>query len=328
MEKIRWGILGCGKIAHKFANDLRLLPDATLAAVASRDATRAGAFASSYGVEHIFTSYESFVQSDVIDVVYVATPHGLHHEHTLLCLRHGKAVLCEKAFALNYRQAAEMIATARGENVFVMEAFWTRFLPPYQKMRELIAADAIGEVRWLQADFGFHAQPPLAQRLYDPALGGGSLLDIGIYPVFLALSLLGKPVDIRATMQPYSSGVDEQCTMSMTFANGAVAALSSTFAADTPVEAVIAGTKGRIHMKNRFHNAMATLELVTGRDHVQAVEVLREEGFGYQFEARHVGECLRRGLTESPMMTHADTLLLMETLDAIRKQCGIRYAVD
>lgn len=325
---IRWGILGCGKIANKFANDLKLVEDATLAAVASRDEERARAFAEQYKAARYHTSYEALVNDSEVDVIYIATPHGMHHEHALLCLNHGKAVLCEKAFALNSKQAAEMIDLARKQKVFIMEAFWTKFLPQYKKVTEIIQSGVLGPIRWIQADFGFNPGEPMPQRLIDPALGGGSLLDIGIYPVFLAQSLLGKPVDIQATITPGVTGVDEQCGMLMKFSNGAIAALSSTIQAHTPVEAVIAGTEGRILWKNRFHNAIGILEIAMGKDASTPIEVYREEGYGYQFEARHVGECLRKGLTESPVMTHQDTLELMETLDRVRKIVGIKYSVD
>jgi predicted dehydrogenase len=327
-EKIRWGILGCGKIAVKFAEDLQLVADASLAAIASRDLPRAVEFAGRFSIPAIFNSYEAMASSDDVDVIYIATPHGFHYEHVMLCLRNKKAVLCEKAFALNVRQAQEMIDLARQQNIFLMEAFWTKFLPQYQKVTELIQSGEIGEIKWIEADFGFKAPDPPAQRLYDPALGGGSLLDIGIYPVFLAQSLLGKPSGINASMVPYSTGVDEQCAIMLTFKNGAIASLSSTFAVDTPVDAVIAGTKGRIQLRDRFHNAISRIELVSGKDSVKLIDVHREQGHGYQFEARHVNECLKKGLTESPVMTHADTLMLMETLDRIRQVCGIRYAVD
>jgi predicted dehydrogenase len=327
-KKINWGILGCGKIARKFASDLRLVENAQLLAVASLDKSRGQEFASTFQASRVYTSYESLAADPEVDVIYIATPHGFHYEHAMICLKNKKAVLCEKAFALNARHASEMIEFAKSQKVFIMEAFWTKFLPQYQKAIEIINSGTIGDVRWIQADFGFNAGDPPAQRLTDPRLGGGALLDIGIYPVFLAQSILGKPSEIHASMTPYPTGVDEQCVMTMKFPNGALAALSSTLSSDTPVEAVIAGTKGLILLKNRFHNAIATIELAIGKEEPKAVDVFREDGFGYQFEARHVGECLRKGLIESPVMTHQDTLMQMETLDAIRKICGIRYAVD
>lgn len=327
-EKIRWGILGCGKIARKFASDLKLVRDGELKAVASRDAIRLGTFAKEHGAALSFESYEALAACADVDAIYVATPHGFHYDHVMLCLKHRKAVLCEKAFALNLAQARAMVEFARKQKVFLMEAFWTKFLPQYEKVMEIIASGQIGEVKMIQSDFGFKAPEPKAQRLYDPLLGGGSLLDIGLYPVFMAQSILGKPTHVHAFITAYESGVDEQCVMTMKFAGGALAVLSSTFAVETPVEAMIAGTEGRIVMRNRFHNAMGTVEVVIGRGEPQEIDVHREDGFGYQFEIRHVNECLKKGLTESPVMTHADTLMLMETLDRVRTTCDIRYSVD
>lgn len=327
-DKIRWGILGCGKIANKFASDLKLVKDAELKAVASRDSLKLKSFSNDHNPALSFDSYEKLVTSPEVDAIYVATPHGFHYEHVTLCLKSRKAVLCEKAFALNLAQARGMIDYARKHGIFLMEAFWTRFLPQYQAVMKIIHSGQVGDVRFIQSDFGFKAPQPRAQRLFDPALGGGSLLDIGIYPVFMAQSILGKPTQVHAFITPYESGVDEQCAITMKFAGGALAVLSSSFAVETPVEALIAGTEGRIVMRNRFHNALGTVELIVGRDEPQIIDVHREDGFGYQFEIRHVNECLKKGLTESPVMTHADTLMLMETLDRVRKTCDVKYKVD
>ena len=293
-KKVRWGILGCGKIAGKFATDLQLVPDSELTAIASRNPANAESFSRTFKPRVAYNNYEALAESPEVDVIYVATPHGFHYENVMLCLKHKKSVLCEKAFALNLAQAREMVELARKEKVFLMEAFWTKFLPQFKKIMEIIQSGAIGDVRLVQSDFGFKAPEPRAQRLYDPVLGGGSILDIGIYPVFLAQSILGKPTQVHAFITPYESGVDEQCVMSMKFAGGALAVLSSTFAVETPVEAVIAGTKGRIIMRNRFHNTLCKLELVIGKDAPQTVDVHREAGAGYQFEIRHVNECLRK----------------------------------
>ncbi|HEY0654759.1 MAG TPA: Gfo/Idh/MocA family oxidoreductase [Chryseosolibacter sp.] len=325
---IRWGILGAGKIANKFASDLRWVEDAELRAIASHDKLKGQQFAQTHNVPIVYNSYEALATSQEVDVVYVATPHGFHYEHTVLLLSHGKAVLCEKAFALNSKQVADMVELATRNRVFLMEAFWTKFIPQYEMVKAMIERGDIGEIKFIQADFGFKAPTPLAQRLYDPLLGGGSLLDIGIYPVFFALALLGKPVALNALMTSYPTGVDEQIVVNMKFANGALAVLSSTFAADTPTEALIAGTEGRIHMRNRFHNPVGHIEYVKGRDEAHPISVKKEEGFGYQYEARHVCECLRKGLTQSPVFSLADSKLLMQTLDDIRQAVGIRYAPD
>ena len=300
--------MGCGNIANKFAADLKWVNDAELVAVASRSQLKASELSTKYGVHHAFDSYEALVNCPDVDVVYIATPHGFHCEHALLCLNHKKAVLCEKAFALNTFQVKKMIEAARKNDVFLMEAFWTKFLPQYQKVDSLVKSGAIGEIRMIQADFGFRAASPGPQRLHDPILGGGSLLDIGIYPVFLAISLLGPPTEIHATMQPYPSGVDEQIAIVMKFQNGALANLSSTFAAATPVEATITGREGYIRMSNRFHNAVANVEMVKNSMPAEIGAIHKEVGYGYQFETRHVVECLQAGLKESTVMSHADSL--------------------
>ncbi len=327
-KKIRWGILGCGKIANKFANDLKWVDGATLAAVASRDQSRAKTFAAQFDVKHIYQDYQSLASSPEIDVIYVATPHGFHYDHAMLCLKNKKAVLCEKPLSLNVKQVQALVSMSAKQNAFLMEAFWTKFLPQFSEVKKRVDAGQIGAIKLIQADFGFRAATPPPQRLFDPKLGGGSLLDIGIYPVFLAITLLGRPTEVHAMMTPFESGVDEQCVITMKFETGALAVLSSTFASDTPVEAMIAGTKGRIQMKNRFHNAIATLEISEEKDVIKTIDVHREEGYGYQFEARHVGECLVQGLIESPIMSHADSILLIETLDRIRLSGGIKYDVD
>jgi predicted dehydrogenase len=327
-RKIRWGILGCGNIANKFAEDLRWVEDAELLAVGSRDEKKAIEFSARHKSKLAFGSYEGLVSCPEVDAIYIASPHGLHREHALLCIEQKKAVLCEKAFALNSFDAREMIEAARRNRVFIMEAFWTKFLPQYQKVISLIQAGEIGEIKILQADFGFKAPTPPNPRLYEPNLGGGALLDIGIYPVFLAISLLGRPVEILATMKPFASGVDQQIAIMLKFASGALASLNATFEAITPVEATIAGSEGMIRMTNRFHNASGNVELIKNSGTVDIGAIHREEGHGYQFEARHVGDCLRKNLIESPVMRHEDTLLLMEALDKIRSVCGIRYPAD
>lgn len=324
MKKIKWGILGCGKIARKFSADLQLVDDSRCYAVAATDGNRAQAFAKEFGFELAFDSYEKLCQSDV-EVIYIATPHGFHHQHVLLCLQHRKPVLCEKAFALNLHQLEQMVSLSRKSSVFMMEAFWTRFLPQYQMIKSLIDSGEIGEIATISADFGFNATDPPAPRLYDPALGGGALLDIGIYPVFLAQSLLGRPDKISAEMSAYDSGVDQQISMSLRFSSGALASLQATLKSDTPVEAVINGTKGRIRITNRFHNASSKIFLSTNGSTESEIQIHRESGYGYQFEARHVQDCLTKNLFESPTWSLTDSLLLMETLDRIRASCGIRY---
>jgi predicted dehydrogenase len=328
-RRIRWGILGCGRIAGKFASDLQLVEDAELCAVASRDLLKAEAFARQYQVRHCHGTYEALVTNPEVDVIYVASPHGMHHAHTLLCLSHDKAVLCEKAFALNARQAGEMVALARARKVFLMEALWTKFLPHYQECMRLVQGGDLGDIRSLLVNFGFAPQAPIPDRLYDPALGGGSLLDIGIYNVFLALSVLGRPDEIDAVMTPVPGGVDEQCAVTFRYANGAIAQLFSSFASNLATEADINGTRGRVRLTSRFHEPTATIEYYPGRENTATVlPVEKLPGWGYHHEIRHVQDCLRKRLTESPVMRLSDTLLMMEVLDAIREKAGIRYPAD
>jgi predicted dehydrogenase len=328
-KKIRWGILGAGRIAQKFASDLKFVEDAELFAIASRGKANTGLFAGLYPSALQYDNYEALVQNPEVDVIYIATPHGLHYEHTMLCVQHGKAVLCEKAFALNASQAKEMIAAAQTQKVFLMEALWSKFIPSWQKMKEMTGNGKLGEIKNVLINFGFIPQEPAADRLFNPALGGGTLLDIGIYNVFYALSVLGKPDHIEARMTPACTGVDEQCAVLFRYNNGAMAQLFSSYSTHLATEADISGSKGRVRLTHRFYTPETTIEYYPGRaDTKTIVPVQRTEGWGYHYEARHTGECLRKGLTESPVMTHADTLLLMETMDEIRKKAGIRYPAD
>ena len=327
---IRWGILGCGRIARKFASDLKLVKEAELVACGASRALSADAFAHEFEVKNVHHSYESLVNDSEVDVIYVATPHSHHHEHTLLCIEHNKAVLCEKAFAINCKQAKEMIDAARNKNLFLMEAVWTKFLQPFNKVKEMISAGALGEIKSMQLNFGFRAPVDAPQRLLNPLLGGGTMLDIGIYNVFTALFFLGKPDKIVANATLTKDNVDEQCAVTFTYNDGRLAQLFSTFLSDTSTALDICGTEGRLHLTARYYTPFTTIEYYTGRPDTKQIMYSGEnqEGFGYQYEAQHVCECLEKGLTESKIMTHDDTLLLMETMDKIRYKAGIKYSVD
>src|SRR5260221_8547233 len=329
MEEVKWGILGCGKIARKFASDLQLVKNAKLIAVAAREQSQADNFAKDFPAKYAHGSYQSLVENPEVDVVYIATPHGLHYEHTMLCLHHGKAVLCEKAFAINARQAREMIDFAKSRKLFLMEAFWIKFLPQYRQMKNMIAEGKIGTVQSVIANFGFIPTPPIASRLYDPNLGGGSLLDIGVYPVFLALDILGRPEEVDAIMTPSDQGTDSQCAIQFHYGDGTLAQLFCTFNSNLSTGADIGGDQGRIRLTHRFHGPTTNLEYYsTTVDSCQRIEFEKVLGNGYEYEAQHVTDCLLQGLKESPLMKHADTLLLMETLDRIRKKAGIHYSAD
>jgi predicted dehydrogenase len=329
MNNIRWGILGCGRIAGKFATDLLHVEDAELVAVASRDQAKAAAFAKEHPAKNIHGSYEALVNDPEVDIIYVATPHSHHHEHSLLCLRHNKPVLCEKAFAINALQANEMITEARNRNIFLMEALWSKFLPHYQLVLQMIKEGRLGQLRSIQVNFGFKPPEPPAQRIFDPALGGGTLLDIGIYNVFLVSSILGTPEAIQACITPASTGVDEQLAVQFMYKDGTLAQMLSSFSSNLSTDANIAGDKGRIHLTTRFYEPSATIEYYPDKmDSLQVIPFHKEPGWGYQFQVRHVHECLRKGLIESPVMSHADTLQQMELMDEIRRLVGLEYPAD
>ena len=328
-DKIRWGILGCGRIARKFATDLKLVDDAILVAAGARSIESANAFARDFPVAYTHGSYEELVQNENVDVIYIATPHSEHYKNTMLCLEHGKAVLCEKAFAVNHQQAKAMIEKARNKKVFLMEALWTKFLPIFQVVQSLLKEKKIGQIKSVLINFGFAPQAPAPARLYDPSLAGGTMLDIGIYNVFMAMSVLGKPASVKAFMTPVNTGVDEQCAVTMQYEDGAIAQLFSTFASNLATEADICGTNGRIRLTHRFYSPDAVIEYYSGTpDTKEVIPVERGDGHGYQYEAQHVCECIQKGLTESPVMTHQDTLDLIEVLDEIRRQAGIVYPED
>ncbi len=329
MKKIQWGILGAGKIARKFAADLAWVTNAELAAVGARSKSDSEAFATEFNIPISHGSYEELVKDPRVDVIYVATPHGFHFEHVLLCLGHKKAVLCEKAFAINSKQASEMIAFASLQNTFLMEAFWTKFLPHYKHVKKMIADGKLGAIQSIIAEFGFKPTPPIAQRIHDPLLGGGSLLDIGLYPVFLALDILGKPDEIEATLTSAYTGVDDQIAVQFKYNNGTLAQLFSSFTSNMATGADINGDTGRIRLTHRFHGPTTHVEYYSGAvDTKETIDIETVKGNGYEYEAQHVTDCLLAGLTESPIMKFSDTLLLMETLDRIRAKAGIVYPHD
>lgn len=322
---IRWGILACGGIARKFADDLAFVKDGYLAAVSSRDISRAKEFASHYGPDiKCFGSYEAMLSSGEIDVVYIASPHGLHHEHTLLCLNAGIPVLCEKAFAINSKQVAEMIQTARDKKIFLMEALWTRFHPSIVKLQEILASGVIGDIIHLAADFGFQAPYDAEARWFNPALTGGSLLDIGIYPLFISKFVLGNPLEMKATGVMAPSGVDMNTSIALKYSSGATATLFSTFATKTDTTCEIHGTKGKIHMHSRFHETKGITVTIHETEQETFYETERL-GWGYSYEAEAVQADLRAGRIENTLMTHAFSTELMALLDEIRSQIGLKY---
>jgi predicted dehydrogenase len=318
-----WGILGCGKIARKFSKDLKLLPNARLYAAASRELQKAGAFAEELGFSRPYGSYEEMVADPDVDIVYVATPHSHHHDHVLLCLGHDKAVLNEKAFALNHKEASEMADRARMKGVFLMEAFWTRFQPSFIKTLEIIRSGELGALKVVRSDFAFNAPKDPRNRLYNIGLGGGSLLDIGIYPVFAALSTLGRPEQIKALATFAPTGTEESIAMVFQYPGGELASLFSSFAAQSLTTSEFVCEYGSIKLARRWFTP--SLITVCYSNKPEKTISFEEHGTGYHHEASHVMECLDAGKSESDMMPLSFSLDLMETLDRIRKEAGIVF---
>ncbi len=323
MEIVRWGILGTGRMARELTETIADIPDGEVVAVASRTEQSAAAFAARHGIPRWYGAYQDLVVSGGIDAVYVATTNDQHHPNALVCLQAGLAMLCEKPLALNHPQAVEMVATARGAGVFLMEAMWMRFLPFLDRVEALIGDGAVGEVRYLQADFGYPADEDPERRWLNADLGGGSLADIGIYPFTLAYTLLGEPEVFEAVAVPAPTGVDAQLGVVMRHQGGALSVLSSSFEADTGVEATIAGREGRIRVHAPFHHP-SRVTLHRG-DRVVAEYDVGYQGSGYGYEVEEVHRCLREGRLESPRMPLDDSLAVMSWLDAIRHRVGFRY---
>ncbi len=320
---IRWGILGLGRIAHKFAEDLVTLPDAQLVAVASTSQARANEFAAQYGAAHAFGNYEALLTVADLDVVYVATPHVDHHQNVLMLLRGGKAVLGEKPFGMDAGQVQEMVHTARTQGVFLMEALWSRFMPHLQQAHHWVESGAIGKIVQLKADFGFAAPFDPAGRLFNKQLGGGSLLDIGIYPLFLSYLMLGNPSGMKASATFGQTAVDEQCGMVLTYDSGAMAVLDCTLLAKTDCVGIIYGTEGTIRIHSRFHEAKTVTLEQTGHD--PKIVTFDRMTHGYTYEAEHVMDCLTAGRSESVLWSLDDSVALMNLLDAVRAEAGIMY---
>ncbi|WBB97551.1 Gfo/Idh/MocA family oxidoreductase [Solwaraspora sp. WMMA2080] len=320
----RWGILATGGIAARFVEDLQLLPDAEVLAVGSRSVASAQAFADRYGIPRAYGSWDELAADGDVDVVYVATPHSAHHAATMTCLAAGRAVLCEKPFTLDLASSTELVETARARDVFLMEAMWMRCNPTVRRVCELIDDGAIGEVVSVHADFGLAGPFAPESRMRDRALGGGALLDLGIYPVSLAHLVLGRPDSVRSWAKLTPEGVDQNTGVLLGYESGAVAALTCGIVGATPVTATITGSTGRISLPDPFI-CPSEFTLRRGTGDPEVVRVVEPAGNGYQYEAAEVHRCLAAGLRESPLVPHAVSLEVMELLDTIRGQIGVSY---
>jgi predicted dehydrogenase len=322
-DPIRWGILATGNIARAFVSDLRLMPDAKVTAVGSRSQEAADRFAAAHDVPRAHGSWEALASDPDVDVVYVATPHSAHHAASLACLRAGKAVLCEKPLTLDLAQTEDLVGTARSNAVFLMEAMWMRCFPAIHTICGLIADGAIGEMTAVHADFGMAAPVDTTHRLRARELGGGALLDVGVYPVTFAHLMLGSPERVEAWSRLTPEGVDENTGMIFGYASGAVAALTCSLVGDTPRTAAVTGTHGRIELPRNFYRPTG-FTLARGDAEPEYIPT-PFDGLGYHFEAAEVHRCLREGLTESPVAPLAETLAVMSTLDTVRARIGVDY---
>lgn len=323
---IRWGILAPGRIARKFAADLREVEGNTLWAVGSRSMERARAFAAEFGAQRAFGSYKELMACGEIDVVYVASPHSEHMAHTLDSLEQGLAVLCEKPIALDQHQAHRMVSLARQRGLFLMEALWTRFIPAFDAALQLAAEGCLGKIDHLEADFGFVAPFDPTHRLFDPAMGGGALLDIGIYPIFAALCFLGPATvdDVQASLAP--TGVDVAMDIRLEHHAGGVSRLQCSLKARTPTICKVSGSRGSLLLESRFHEATALSLVLEGKPAKRMV--FHRQGFGYAHEIQAVAQALRNGLTEHPLLPLDESLQRMALLDEIRRLAQVRYPTD
>jgi predicted dehydrogenase len=320
-RNIRWGIIGLGNIADKFATDLLTVKDAELYAVASRTKQKADNFAGKYQATKAYSSYKALANDANIDAVYIATPHSLHKENALLCLKQGIAVLCEKPFAMDADEVNSMIAAATAHNTLLMEGLWTYFLPHYNFVLAELSNKNYGNLLRVEADFGFVKTFNESSRLFNKSLGGGSILDIGIYPIFAALSTLGMPDTIAANATFFDNGVDSSCSMVFNY-NNATALLKSTLLESTPSEAVFYCEQGIIKINSGFHGP-STVTLITSTNE-ESID-FNCKTHGYNYEISHFNELLRQGKTESHIMTFNFSRQLIETLDSVREIVGLKY---
>lgn len=322
-KRYKWGILAPGKMSAKFTRGLKLLDNAELWAVGSRDEERAKQFAEEFGFKKSFGSYEELVADDDVEVIYVASPHSHHYEHVMLCLKNRKAVLCEKAFSLTSREADEMLKEAKRQNVFLMEALWPPFQPMYIKTKEMINSGVAGKIIHLNARFGFQAPYNPADRKFNLDLGGGSLLDIGIYAVIDALWFVGVPDEITAVASFAESGSEDSISIIFRYRDGRMANLYSSFRTAAGIGCDLLCENGNLFFSRGRDMSQRLNVAINGKEPMEYS--LIPDGMGYHFEAMEVMKCLDEGRIESSVVNHEFTLNLMRTLNRIREAAGIVF---
>jgi predicted dehydrogenase len=331
-KPLRWGVVATGGVARSVSRDLALLADAEPYAVSSRGRDTAESFAAAYGFARSYwdhdgvSGYQHLLADDAVDVDYVATPHAQHHRIVLAALKAGKHVLCEKAFTINAREASELVAVAREQKVFLMEAIWSRFLPGMQRAFEIAASGELGDVHWVTADLGFPAPYSPTSRLWARQDGGGALLDISVYPLLWALGTLGFPQTVSATGFINDDGVDAQNALTLGYNHGAQAQLTSSLLAFGPRTATVAGSRGYLQSLGAINNPRElVIGIGLGEVRTEPFEVV---GLGYTYELREVTRCIQQGLAESPVMPLEDSIKTMRLFDGVRGQLGVSYPND
>lgn len=320
---INWGILGCGRIAHMFAEGLNTLHNAKLEAVASKTQNKAESFGKRFGVKNIYNNYEELVENPAVNIIYIATTHNFHYENVILCLNHEKPVLCEKPFTLNAVQAEKIIKIAQNKKIFLMEAMWTRFLPCIVKLNELLDMNVLGEIQHFKADFGIKKKLDPKERFFNIELGGGALLDLGVYPISFARMIYKQsPSRIMSSAYIGETGVDEKSCYLFEYENGQTAMLSSSNRLIMPHNASIFGTKGYIEIPNFYHPSRMILKL---EDKQTKTIKIPYKSTGYNYEAKEVINCLNNGKIESKIMPLDETLEIMKTMDLLRSQWDFKY---
>lgn len=321
-KKIKFGIIGAGRIAKKFAEGIKYAKEAELIGIASRNITKSNEFGDIFGIKKRYDNYEALAKDEEIDVVYISTPNGLHKDHAILCLKNKKAVICEKPFAGSKKDVEEMISIAKENNVFLMEAMWTRFFPLIRRIREILNEDIIGKVKMIKGDFGFKSSTGYDDIRFDKNLAGGAIMDVGVYPIsFVSMIYNRQPKEIKVISDICHTGVDEQSSMIFGYENGEMALLSCAIMTETPKNIFIIGDKGYIHIPHGWYRAEKAFIQVHNKD--QETIHMPMEGNGYNYEIEEVIRCLKEGKLESDIMPLKESLEIQQTLDTIRKQIGI-----
>jgi len=325
-KTVTWGILGTGHIAEKFAESFGYVKDAKLLAVGSRKQRTADKFGKKYNIPRRYSSYRELAEDADVQVIYISTPHNLHMENALLCLEAGKAVLCEKPFTINAEQANKVLTKARKTGCFIMEAMWTRFLPAMTTLRALLQKKVIGTPEIVTANFGFKAVYKPDGRLFNPALGGGALLDIGVYPISLSSMVFGDPLTISSCAHIGKTAVDETVAILLGYSENRVSLLHASIRHQTSHEAEVVGSKGWIKIHAPWWRPAKMTIFIPGSK--EQVIDLPFKGSGHHFEVMEVNKCLLKGKIESKIMPHDETLAIMDTMDKIRKQIGLKYPME